>query len=809
MLRRRLTSRQREFLGILAVIAMMVVAYHGVALSGKTFDTSAMESGVNGNDPPTGVARPSVNHFRVDPGASAWAMVPWAQVTHQELSQGRVPWWNPYSGAGTPLAANAQSAVFDPLLIAVNLHPTTLSWDLSLLFAFALGGIGTYLFLRSRDISMLGALTGTAAFVMCGFFATGSNNSFARIAVYLPILFLLVDRTVKSEKLRWPAGLGLAIAAAILAGMPEMTFFVLAATVLYAGYRIARSPGPARWRGAGRMAGAGLLGLLFGAPLLVLFLGYLPVSFNVHGPGLGLAAASKATLLNWLIPFVNGYPAALRNTGLIPTRSWIGAGGAVLLVVAAASPAAMRKRGGWLFLGLGLLLLLKIHGFPGLQLVGRLPGVNRTNFISFSPEVVSFCFAVVVAIAIDALRHGEVVRRRLLAGMGMLGVVTLLLLFSNRAILRAGPQISPWRQYLLYAIALGAGGATAAAGLASILRPNLRRLVAPAAAAVVVLELLVMFAPGAYAARTDPYLAPMWLAAVRSGLVTNTQARVFGFDRVLYPNTAGVFGIEDARTLDAVYLTRYVTYIGDFVSPFSDRFTGDFTTPSDVEGNPMFDLLGVRYLLTGPTPTGPTMLDEPASSPSQFRELVTGTVSVFENTTSLPRALVVPAVHRVAGTRDAVAFLKGLGHPMADGTTRLDRFDPSSQAVVEASGGVALPEVSTKAVPARPKRIARIVSYAADEVAIDVPAGAPGLLLLTDTFAPGWEATVNGHLAPVLPTDVAFRGVALTGDAAHVVFRYRPPGATLTWALPLAGLLGLIGGWAALRRRARHGRHGP
>jgi uncharacterized membrane protein YfhO len=82
-------------------------------------------------------------------------------------------------------------------------------------------------------------------------------------------------------------------------------------------------------------------------------------------------------------------------------------------------------------------------------------------------------------------------------------------------------------------------------------------------------------------------------------------------------------------------------------------------------------------------------------------------------------------------------------------------------------------------------------------------------LVLTDTYMPGWLATVNGKPAPVLPTDVAFRGVTLGRGASRVVFSYHPPGEALAWLLPLLGVAGiLVAGLAgSVTRFRRVGRH--
>jgi hypothetical protein len=281
-------------------------------------------------------------------------------------------------------------------------------------------------------------------------------------------------------------------------------------------------------------------------------------------------------------------------------------------------------------------------------------------------------------------------------------------------------------------------------------------------------------------------------------MASEPQARIFGFDRKLYPNISGVFGIQDVRTLNALYVSRYVSFVQEFIGQWGDRFTGDLTAPQQIETNPMFDLLGVRYVLTGMT-----RLDTTSGAAGEQYRLVgtTGGVSVYENQHRTPRAFVVGKVHVAPTGAAAISYLKGLGHALPDGTTRLDSFDPTRQAVVEEPRGTAeAPAADSGSL----SRKAAIVSYEPDQVVIDVPAGGPGLLVLTDTYMPGWHATVNGKPASVVPADVAFRGVSLGSEAAHVVLRYRAPHESLIWILPLAGAVGLLA--LALLRRVRAAR---
>ena len=156
-------------------------------------------------------------------------------MTQRAYADGELPLWNPYQGAGAPLAANMQSAVFDPLLLAVNLHPTPLTWDLSILGAFILGAAAAYLFGRVLGLQVVPAVVSSAAFSLSGWFFLYSNNQFSRSYVFLPLLFLLVELTLRSRRWWWPVlALGVAVAGNIYVGMPEASFFVIGAASVYA-----------------------------------------------------------------------------------------------------------------------------------------------------------------------------------------------------------------------------------------------------------------------------------------------------------------------------------------------------------------------------------------------------------------------------------------------------------------------------------------------------------------------------------------------------------------------------------------------
>ena len=64
-----------------------------------------------------------------------------------------------------------------------------------------------------------------------------------------------------------------------------------------------------------------------------------------------------------------------------------------------------------------------------------------------------------------------------------------------------------------------------------------------------------------------------------------------------------------------------------------------------------------------------------------------------------------------------------------------------------------------------------------DRVVVRVATGAPGLLVIADTWMPGWTARVDGRPAPIYRGNHAQRVVTLPRPGPHEIeLRYEPPG---------------------------------
>ena len=225
---------------------------------------------------------------------------------------------------------------------------------------------------------------------------------------------------------------GLGIGGAFLVGMPESTFFIGLALVMYALYRIIVDVSTGfRWRTFCRFAVAGGLGVLIARPILTLFVEYEGLSHTVHKATnkAGLQADSYKLLPMWVAPFLNGKPLGSIVPGIAPTRNWVGAGAITLVVVSFAAPwSFLRERAALAFAGIATFFIWRMYGMAGYESVGRLPVFKLAIAPTFSSPVIAFCLAALAAIGLDAIMRSALGRVRLGAGIAILLLLATLAL---------------------------------------------------------------------------------------------------------------------------------------------------------------------------------------------------------------------------------------------------------------------------------------------------------------------------------------------------------------------------------------------
>ncbi len=96
-----------------------------------------------------------------------------------------------------------------------------------------------------------------------------------------------------------------------------------------------------------------------------------------------------------------------------------------------------------------------------------------------------------------------------------------------------------------------------------------------------------------------------------------------------------------------------------------------------------------------------------------------------------------------------------------------------------------------------------MVEYLPERVTVDVALDAPGVLVLADTWYPGWQATIDGKPAALLRANHLFRALLLPAGQHRVQFEYRPAPLKLGAGISLAAVLLLLL-VAIVGRRAMH-----
>jgi hypothetical protein len=101
--------------------------------------------------------------------------------------------------------------------------------------------------------------------------------------------------------------------------------------------------------------------------------------------------------------------------------------------------------------------------------------------------------------------------------------------------------------------------------------------------------------------------------------------------------------------------------------------------------------------------------------------------------------------------------------------------------------------------------VAQVLQYEPDAISVGTTSDAPGLLVLSEMYDPGWHAYVDGRPVKVFPADYALRGVPIPAGAHTVELRYEPRSLRVGLAITGFAYLALlatviVSAWPVLRR---------
>ncbi len=733
------------------------------------------------------------------PGDASSYYLPLRILAARAWRSGELPGWDPWAFAGSPLLSLHQSAVFYPPNLVALVLPVATAHNLVVAGSFALGGGGAYLLCRRLQGDPLGAAVAGVGFGLSGFlFGHVVHTSIVASAVWLPWAlwgFELLRERVGPGRLLAAGG---PVAMAVLAGHSQMVAVILAVVVGYAA-AVTVLDRPRSWPSLPLAGLAAVTGLALGGVQLLPALAVIGDSGRAHFSYLEAMAFSfsPSSIPLLLFPYLFGnqlasgpFTAPYRGEWSLTELS--GSVGCAALVLAGAGMGVDavrrdRRRAALAVVAVVALLVALGDSTPVGRVVHALPVYGQFRSWGRATVAIDLVVAVLAGLGATELRAAEPLRRRRAARRSsfvLAGVVGMALL--TLVVPSIDEQRAPGATGVL-ALALPVAAAVSATAVAAVAAADRRRLVTLALVPVVVADLLAFGLyfrwrdhspdPDDLAALLSPDEAPVWGPVPDAPGGLDRMAYVGGDPLQLAPWYQRVLDakqVPSANGFDPLAPSRFREAVG----AMDDR--GGMRAPELVwsRHSHVLDLLRVSLVVGHPpsTPgTPPASLGE--GTPVPGTELVR-----YERRPTLPQAFLAGEARPVTHDQ-ALAALWGRSP-----------LDPSATALIEGRC-----EPCRDADRAGPAGTVRAGSLGTGTARFEVEATRPAVLVVSQAWAPGWSASVDGEEAPVVRVDGLVQGVPVGPGRQVVALHYRPPGLRAGAAISGAAVLALTG-WALLRR---------
>jgi hypothetical protein len=132
-------------------------------------------------------------------------------------------------------------------------------------------------------------------------------------------------------------------------------------------------------------------------------------------------------------------------------------------------------------------------------------------------------------------------------------------------------------------------------------------------------------------------------------------------------------------------------------------------------------------------------------------------------------------------------------------------WEPRSEIHVR-PGTMQMPDCTPASLSMTVAPMATVVDFRASIVGLRVTSDCARLLVYSDSWAPGWSATIDGEPTPVLRVNDAIRGVIVPSGQHDLIWTYRPAyWATTKW-ISTSGLLitGACLAWGLWLKRPKY-----
>lgn len=684
------------------------------------------------------VGVPVKNPLAADGFATFFA---WKKLMADLFRDGVLPLWNKYSFSGTPLLATFHSAVLFPANI-LFLLPFNLGWSLNILFACLAAASSMYLFLRGKVNSKAAQLVGSLIYALAGLTTTWAQyGTGIWAASLLPLILLCLDAVISAKGKIYFSFLSVLFAMLAFAGHVQLLTYAMVISPIYFFYSLRKKRGKFNLSLTLNVTLAILLGLGIGAIQLFPSLEFSKRSIRseenyASSFNYGLSHWTEMIRL-WAADFF-GHPATGNFFGKIDYNEYTGYLGVLSLplILGYLFSKGAKKKKPIFFIWLFFTSLFLAYDNPVSKFIFSLPipiltysSASRIFFLT------NLAAAVLVGQSLNNLISDKTALPPIRAFSLVLIIITLIgLLFIPHQFQPISLRNSiPYISALLLLF------------IASILLRKKPKFL------VLLVVLIFSLDLGRFYSKYNTFVDSRLIFPSTPVIdYLKKQPGVFRISKentnLLPANSWIAYKLESPEGYDPLYGSDYARFFHKLNGGLYTDTIGRIAT-LDRFNSKYMDATNVKYILVKSKALAEQLIKD------GYKPVFTDkSVTVYQNQRVSERAYFI----------DQIRFVKDkkqVGEILDD-----PQFDPTKEAIV-------LGEPFN--IPPGNKKVISII-HQDNKVEIQTINDKEGLLVLADSYDPGWISFVNGKRSVVYQVDGALRGVRVPAGENLISFRYEP-----------------------------------
>lgn len=741
----------RYYFGLLLAVSITIIFFLPQAIQGKfPIPADALlnlyhpwrEITLDGYDPGR---FPAKNTLITDPILQTF---PWRYMVINNLKSASWPLWNPYNFSGQPLLANIQSAPFQILNLLLLIFPFNIAWAFQIILPEILLTIFTFFFIKKGlNLQTISAVFCAATIPFTGFFVSWLTwGTIVTTAMWLPLILLSIEKIFYKKSLIWMSILIFSVSQTIFSGHWQTAFYVLAASFLYTLFKFTKHK---------EIAIIALITYGFLMGILISSIQILPSIEFINFSSRAIDQGFSASRQDWFLPLQNliqiivpdffGNPTTGNYWGVWNYGEFVSYTGLVILFLAILAVLKRRKdESFFILLAIGSLLFALNNPISQLPYTLSFPLIS-----SMQPSRIIFLFVfslcVLSAFGLDYFLKESKIRSSFLALFPIL--ILLVFLFIIISIKEdVFPQVN--------------GANTATIALRNLLIPLFvgfflfliilgKKVKVSSNYLVTAIFLIAIFEVFRFGYKFTPFSKNSWIFPQTETIkFLNHQTKPFRVmttdRRILHPNSASVYGIEQIEGYDPLYLAKYAKYISVLQSQKPDSSISPFNriiTPQKYDSS-LIDLLNTKFILT---------FDE-IKNQNFIKVFQEGETKTYLNKNALPRAYFVDEVVKKENDVQELTQLLDSNFNISHSATSQDFSFAKSTVNAQVT----------------------IQSYEDQRIKLKTLQDKKAPMILSNIYYPGWKAFIDGKEAKVHKVNFIFQSILIPSGSHLVEFKYQP-----------------------------------